>query len=237
MTLCSQTNFAKINPMSTSTPNKIWVTLTGLPLTIHLDWPFRPSTSGSDFWVLHGDIRLEGSDGLHAPIAINLSQTVREVLPSLDQHDAETPVVNALRKEVDRRQIEFLKSGKLLPVPFSSRHYDFKRQQWIFGKATDDATAAFIERKVFWETKLLKPANATHRVWIADPAEAQYLQTTPPHLVDITCRLVAPQGLLRIDDDGWAEALPALMSEAQRFETARREAVEELEKKHAFERG
>jgi hypothetical protein len=220
-------------------PNKIWVTLTGLPLTIHLDWPFRASTSGSDFWVLHGDIRLGGSEGLHAPVAVNLSQTIREVMPSLDPKDAEAPVINALRKEVDRRQIEFLKSGKLLPVPFSSRHYDFKRQQWVFGKATDDATAAFIERKVFWETKLAKPAEkgAQPRVWIADPAEAQYLQTTPQHLVDIACRLVAPQGVLHVEDDGWAEAMPALISEAERFETVRRQAVEELEKKHAFERG
>jgi len=40
---------------------KIWVTLTGLPLTVKLDWPFHQSTSGADFWVLHGDIRLEGS--------------------------------------------------------------------------------------------------------------------------------------------------------------------------------
>ncbi len=220
-------------------PDRVWVTLTGLPLTIHLDWPFRASTSGSDFWVLHGDLRLEGSDGLHAPVSVNLSQTIREVMPSLERKDAEAPVINALRKEVDRRQIEFLKSGKLLPVPFSSRHYDFKRQQWVFGKASDDATAAFIERKVFWETKLAKPAesDAPHRVWIADPAEAQYLQTTPQHLVDIACRLVAPQGLLHVDDDGRAEALPALMSGAERFETARRQAVEELEKKHAFERG
>jgi len=220
-------------------PNRLWITLTGLPLTIHLDWPFRASTSGSDFWVLHGDIRLEGSDGLHAPVAVNLSQTVREVLPSLDREHSEAPVINALRKEVDRRQIEFLKSGKLLPVPFSSRHYDFKHKQWVLGKADDDAAAAFLEKKVYWETKLTKPAEngAQHRVWIADPAEAQYLQTTPQHLADITCRLVAAQGLLHMDDEGWAEALPALMSEAERFETIRCQEVEELEKKHAFERG
>ena len=133
---------------------KIWVTLSGLPLTIRLEWPFHQSTSGADFWVLHGDIRLEGSEGLHAPVAVNLSQTVREVMPSLEPKDAEAPVINALRKEVDRRQIEFLKSGKLLPVPFSSRHYDFKRQQWVFGKATDEVMAEFIERKVYWQTKL-----------------------------------------------------------------------------------
>ena len=216
----------------TAADKKIWVTLKGLPLTIRLDWPFHPSTSGADFWVLHGDIRLEGSEGLHAPVAVNLSQTVREVIPSLEPKDTEAPVINALRKEVDRRQIEFLKSGKLLPVPFSSRHYDFKRQQWIFGKATDDVMAEFIERKVYWQTTLA----GGKRVWLADPAEAQYLQTTPAHVVEIAARLVAAQGLLRIEGE-WAEPTQGLLGQAARFENTRREAVEELEKKHAFERG
>jgi hypothetical protein len=223
---------------------KIWVTLKGLPLTIRLKWPFHQSTSGADFWVLHGDIRLEGSEGLHAPVAVNLSQTVREVMPSLEPKDAEAPVINALRKEVDRRQIEFVKSGKLLPVPFSSRHYDFKRQQWVFGKATDDVMAEFIERKVYWQTKLAKSPplaedarnGAPVRVWIGDPAEAQYLQTTPAHLIEIAARLVAAQGLLRIEGE-FAEATAGLMGQAERFESARRRAMEELEKKHAFERG
>jgi len=133
---------------------------------------------------------------------------------------------------VDRRQIEFLKSGKLLPVPFSSRNYDFKRQQWIFGKATDDAMAEFIERKVFWQTKLVSEP----RVWIGDPAEAQYVQTTPAHLIELAARLVAAQGLIRIEGE-YAEATPGLMNQAERFESARQAAIEELEKKHAFERG
>jgi len=211
---------------------KIWVTLNGLPLKVKLDWPFHRSTSGADFWVLHGDIELEGSEGLHAPVAVNLSQTVREVMPSLEPKDAEAPVINALRKEVDRRQIEFLKSGKLLPVSFSSRHYDFKRQQWVFGKASDEAMAEFVERKVYWQTK----AGGSARVWIGDPAEAQYVQTTPGHLLELAARLVAAQGLIRIEGD-WAEATAGLMNQGERFEGQRRAAVEELEKKHAFERG
>jgi hypothetical protein len=225
---------------------KIWVTLSGLPLRFRLEWPFRQATSGADFWVLHGDIRLEGSDGLHAPVSVNLSQTVREVMPSLEPADAEAPVINALRKEVDRRQIEFLKSGKLLPVPFSSRHYDFKRGQWIFGKASDEKMAEFVERKVYWETALNShPSNTAKggaasdvetRVWIGDPAEAQYLQTTPAHVIEVAARLVAAQGLIRIDGE-FAEATPGLMHQAERFENERRAAVEELEKKHAFERG
>ena len=104
--------------------------------------------------MLHGDVRLENSDGLHAPMAVNLSATVREVVATLEAKDVEAPVINALRKEVDKRQIEFLKSGKLKPVAFSSRHYDFKRGKWVFGKATDEEIATFLERKVYWETRL-----------------------------------------------------------------------------------
>ncbi len=217
-----------------STEKKIWVTLSGLPLRFRLEWPFHASTSGADFWVLHGDITLVGSEGLHAPVAVNLSQTVREVLPSMEPKDVEAPVINALRKEVDKRQIEFLKSGKLLPVPFSSRHYDFKRGQWVFGKATDEAIVTFLERKVYWQTKSGSESGA--RVWIGDPTEAQYLQTTPAHLMELAKSMVAAQGSLRIDGE-FAEATPVLMEQAERFESSRRAAAEELEKKHAYERG
>ncbi len=235
--------------MARDEAKKIWVTLTGLPLTIELEWPFHRSTSGADFWVLHGDIRLENSEGLHAPVAVNLSATVREVLPSLEPKDAEAPVINALRKEVDRRQIEVVKSGKLVPVAFSSRYYDFKRQKWVFGKASDEAIATFIERKVYWETKVKSnsPSSRTerekdgapaveNRVWIGDPTEAQYLETTPAHLLEVAGRLVAGDGLVRMDGE-WAEATTGLMGQAERFESAMRTAAAELEKKHAFERG
>jgi hypothetical protein len=232
---------------------KVWVTLSGLPLTFDFEWPFHKSTSGADFCVLHGDICIANSNGLHAPVAVNLSATVREVLPSLEPKDAEAPVINALRKEVDRKQIEFAKSGKRLPVAFSSRHYDFKRQKWVFGKAADDVIATFVEREVYWQTKMrsnsppLREAQGglycTERdkrgapgVWIADPAEAQYLETTPGHLLEIAGRLVATEGLIRMDGER-AEATAALMSHAEKFEGAMRSAIEELEKKHAFERG
>src|SRR5689334_3041230 len=136
------------NPMSNAEspagPRHIYVSRTGLPLSFQLEWPFHKSTSGADFWVLHADIALENSLGLHAPVSVNLSATVREVMPSLEPKDIEAPVINALRKEVDRKQIEFLKSGKRVPVQFSSRYYDFKRNKWVFGKAPDEAIALMI---------------------------------------------------------------------------------------------
>jgi hypothetical protein len=209
---------------------KIYVTLSGLPLSFHLDWPFRKSTSGADFWFLHADIRLEDSDGLHAPVAVNLSATVREVIPSLEPKDLEGPVINALRKEVDRRQLEFVRSGKLVPVQFSSRHYDFKQNQWVFGKASDEDMARLLARKIYWRTRLVGET-----VWIGDPAEALYVQTSTAHVLGVAGKLQA-EGLINLDGE-FATANPALMQRAEEFAADMRAALEELEKKHAFERG
>jgi hypothetical protein len=209
---------------------KLYVSLSGLPLSFELDWPFHTSTSGADFSVLHADIRLENSDGLHAPVAVNLSATVREVMPSLDPRDAEGPVINALRKEVDRRQIEFLKSGKRVPVHFSSRHYDFKRSKWMFGKATDEEITKSVARKIYWQTRLVGGL-----VWIGDPTEALYVETSVEHVMEIAQKL-AGEGLIKLEGDR-AAADASLMAQAGKFEADIRTAREELEKKHAFERG
>ena len=213
-----------------ATAKTIYVTLTGLPLTMTLDWPFHPSSSGADFWVLHGDVRVEGTDGLHAPVSVNLSATLREVMPTLEPKDALGPVVNALRKEVDKRQIEFLKSGKLVPVNFSSRHYDLKRGQWMFGKASEETIATFLERKIFWQTRLVGGD-----VWLGEATDAQYLQTTTDHLAEVANGL-AGRGLIRLER-WYATALAALLERGSEFESAAEVALDELEKKHAFERG
>ncbi len=206
------------------------MTLAGLPLLIELKWPFHKSGSGADFWVLHGDIKLGGSEGLHAAVSVNLSATVREVLPTLEPKDAEAPVINSLRYNVDRRQLEFVKSGKLVPVQFSSRHYDFKRNKWVFSKATDEDISLLIARKVFWQRRLTESA-----AWIGDPTEALYVETTADHVLELA-RTLAEDGLMTVEGER-ASANAALMAQAEKFEADMRGALAELEKKHAFERG
>jgi hypothetical protein len=209
---------------------KIYPTLSGLPLSFQLDWPFHKSTSGADFWVLHGDIRLENSGGLHAPVAVNLSATVREVLPSLDAKNVEAPVINALRKQVDRRQVEFVKSGKLVPVQFSSRFYDFKNNKWIFGKTTDEEITRLLLRRVYWQTLV-----AQAPVWVADSAEALYVESTPEHILGIASKL-KEDGLITLQGES-ASANAALMAQKEKFDAEMQSALSEIEKKYAFERG
>ena len=217
-------------PTQTLTSKTIYVTRTGLPLSFKLEWPFRRATSGADFDVLHAEITLENTAGLRALVAVNLSVTLREVLPSLEPKDTEGPVINALRKEVDHKQTEFVKSGKLVPLPFSSRHYNFKLKQWVFGKATDEEIARMIERKVYWQTRLVGGD-----VWLGDPIEALYVDTTLDHIAEIAAGL-AQQGLFTLAGRH-ATALPTLMDQKDRFESEMAAALQQLEEKHAFERG
>src|ERR1700678_1907353 len=201
-----------------TTTKTIYVTRTGLPLSFQLEWPFRHATSGADFDVLHTVITLENSGGLRALVAVNLSATLREVLPSLEPKDTEGPVINALRKEVDHQQTEFVKSGKLVPLPFSTRHYSFKLKQWVFGKANDEEIERLIERKVYWQTRL-----AGREVWLGDPIEALYLETTTDHIAEIADRL-AQRGLFTMERR-YAEALPLLMNQEDRFESEMADAL------------
>jgi len=219
-----------VNETAGGVSKTIYVTRTGLPLSFEFDWPFRHATSGADFDVLHAVINLENSAGLRALVAVNLSATLREVLPSLDAQDTEGPVINALRKEVDNKQTEFAKSGKLVPLPFSSRHYSFKLKKWVFGKASDEEIARMIERKVYWQARV-----AGGEVWLGDPTEALYIDTSLDHIAEIAAGL-ARRGLFTMARR-FASALPALMDQKDRFESEMSGALQQLEEKHAFERG
>src|SRR5437868_9402326 len=207
---------------NTHTSKKVYVSLTGLPLLVDFKWPFHNSTAGADFWVLHADVKLGNSEGLHAPVAVNLSATVREVLPSMEPKDVEGPVVNALRKEVDRRQLEFVKSGKLVPVQFSSRYYDFKRNKWIFGRASDEEITKLITRKVFWHSRLLGG-----NVWIGDPAEALFVESTVQHLLEIARNLGDP-GLMPVEGE-WASAIAVLLVQTENCEADVKSVLVKLE--------
>lgn len=223
------TQSAEISRTGTSA-GTVFVTLSGLPLFIDLKWPFHQASSGADFYVLHADLRLADGSGLHALAAVNLSLTVKEVLPSLDPQHTEGPVINALRKEMDRKQLELLKSPKLVPVHFSSRYYDFKRQRWAFPAASDDEMTQLLLRKVYWTS-----LTGKNEVMIADPVDALYVNSTVEHLREQAAKLAA-QGLIKLTGD-LATSTDAIAKHAESFQADMKTQLEELQKKHTFERG
>jgi len=210
-----------------STP--IYMTLSGLPLTVELQWPFRQSVGGADFLVLHGDVQLVDGSGLHAVVSVSLSQTMRDVMPSLEPMQAAPIVINALRKDVERKQLEFLKSDKRQPVPLSSRFIKFSTKQFVFEHADDTQLREMIERKVFWDAKL---DNASS--WILDPADVLYAGRTPEEFMTAAIAL-ANDGMIALNGEH-ATSTSQLLSLSDELEQTTRTALERLQQKHAFER-
>ena len=207
----------------------IYLTLSGLPLTVELQWPFHQSVGGADFLVLHGDVRLIDGSGLHAVVSVSLSQTMRDVMPSLEPAQAAPIAINALRKDVERKQLEFLKSDKRQPVPLSSRFIKFSTKQFVFEHADDIQLRDMIERKVFWDAK---SGNANS--WILDPADVLYAGRTPEEFMK-TATMLSNDGMIALNGEH-ANPTSKLMSRSDELEQTMRTALERLQQKHAFER-
>jgi hypothetical protein len=221
-------NYNYSHPMSDQ--KLIYVTIHGIPLSFKLEWPFHPSTSGADYHVLHGNVILEDDSGLHAPVAVHMSQTVKEALPSVDEKGAFGPAINAIRKATDTKDIEFLKSDKRQPIPLSSRAFSLMTRQFTFQNPSDDQLIAYLKRSIYWRTKL-----GEKKINLADPVEALYLTRTPEQVVAAGKKL-AENKLITLEGNS-AVAADALMSQAGSIEAETQSALGEINAKHAFERG
>jgi hypothetical protein len=217
-----------LHPMSDQ--KLIYVTIHGIPLSFKLEWPFHPSTSGADYHVLHGNVTLEDGSGLHAPVAVHMSQTVKEALPSVDEKGAFGPAINAIRKAVDTKDIEFLKSDKRQPIPLSSRAFSLITRKFTFQNPSDDQLLAFLKRSIYWRTKL-----GEKKINLADPVEALYLTRTPEQVIAAAKKL-ADERLITLDGNATI-ATDALMTQAAAIQAETQSALEEINAKHAFERG
>jgi hypothetical protein len=113
------------------------VTLHGFPVRIELQWPFRLSEGGSDWYVVHGTVGLADGGPLHADIALNLAQTINEVLPALDSDLAFWVAINTARKALDGRQVAFWKHPReqKFNASYIDHGYCFNAGEWSFPDA------------------------------------------------------------------------------------------------------
>jgi len=195
-----------------------YVTLGGLPLAFgQFQWPFHSSTSGADTHIVHGEVQLAdgGAHNLHAKIAASVTLTFAEIVPAMEQPYAETFVYNAVRKTVDLGQLEFLKSGNRQPVPVTTRYYSRWQRKFVFTETNDAERLEYLLRKIYWLSGVLGEGKP---VWIADPRDAQYLNTTEADLLRMAGDK-AGEGLLVFDGE-FAAATPALMARAPEYQAA-----------------
>jgi hypothetical protein len=176
------------------------VSLAGLPLAFRdFKWPFHLSTSGADSYLVHGVVGLEEGSGspLHAKVAASMTVTFAEVVPAPEQPYAESFIYNAIRKTLDQGQLEMLKSGNRQPIPVTTRYYSRWQNRFVFSDSTEEQRRDFLAIKLYWLSGVL---GGNQPVWIADPYDAQYLNTTPEELQAVA-KTLAQQGLLTLDGD------------------------------------
>jgi hypothetical protein len=205
-------------------------TLRGIPLVFTFEWPVHPSHSGSDWFVLHGNATVDDGSGLHADVSVNLSRAVVDALPSLEPKDARSMAINSVRKYVDTRDLQLVKSGKRQPVNASSRVYSIVQNKWTFNDVSDEQLSAFVESKVYWDCV----HGESVKSWIGDPVEAQYVNSQPERLV-AAAQKVAATGLIVLEND-LASPTEKLRTKAGQFKQAVTAAIADLEAKHAYER-
>jgi hypothetical protein len=195
-----------------------YVTLGGLPLAFgKFEWPFHRSTSGADTHIVHGEIHLADgtSNALHAKISASVTLTFAEIVPAMEQPYAETFVYNAVRKTIDMGQLEFVKSGNRQPVPVTTRYYSRWQKKFLFTETDDAERLKYLLRKVYWLSGVL---GGSKPVWIADPRDAQYLNTSEADLLRMASH-EAGEGLMVLDGE-FAAATPALMARAAEYQAA-----------------
>jgi hypothetical protein len=209
-------------------PNAI-LTLGGIPLSYsHFAWPFHESTAGADTSVVHGQVNLLAPDAdgkpspLHAKIAAAMTVTFREIVRAPEQPFSESFILNAVRKTFDQGQLELVKSGNRQPVPVTTRFYSPWRKTFIFNDTTEAQRHQFLAAKAFWFSGALG-GNAP--VWLADPRDAQYLNTTPGDL-KASAAALAKEGFVALEKDAeFAAATPALLARAAEFHDHLAEAL------------
>jgi hypothetical protein len=203
-----------------------YVTLQGIPLNFTLQFPFHASTGGADYYVLHGNIALADGSGLYAEVSVHMSQVVKEHVNGLDEAATAQAAINSIRKTVDTKDVEFLKSNKKQPVHLSSRMFSIVQDKFTFHSGNDQQIAEYLKQKAYWTHKLFSGSAV-----IADPIDLIYLGTTADKLMEVA-RKLAGQGVIRVEGDRMS---PEDLNGAE-IEGRTQDALKALQAKHEFER-
>jgi len=192
------------------------VTMGGLPIAFgEFEWPFHTSISGADTHIVHGEMHLAdgGANNLHAKLSASVTLTFADFVPAMEQPYAESFIYNAIRKTVDYGQLEFVKSGNRQPVPVTTRYWSRWQKKFVFTETTDEERLAYLLSKIYWLSGVLGESKP---VWIADPQDAQYLNTSIEDLMRMASDEAA-EGLLVLDGE-YASATPKLMARKAEYE-------------------
>ena len=211
---------------------ELYVTAAGIPLRLTgFEWPFHRSKSGADTYLVHGLARLaDAADSpLHAKLSASMTVTFAEIVDSPEQPFCEDFVYNAIRKTFDYGQLELVKSGNRQPVPVTTRYYSRWGKHFQFTDSTPESRQDFLALKAFWLSGIHggSAQGEYAPVWLTDPRDAQYLNTTPAELAK-DVQALAQAGYVAPAAEGFAAATAALLARETQYRAQLADALNAL---------
>jgi hypothetical protein len=148
--------------------------------------------------------------------------TFATIVPAMEQPFAEGFIYNAVRKTMDQGQLELVKSGNRQPVPVTTRYYSMKQSKFIFNDTNEGQRREFLAAKIYWLSGVLGKGAP---VWVLDPRDAQYLNTTVDDLKASVATLVSDGLLTPAGDEGFVTPTPKLMEARAGYEVDMADAL------------
>ncbi|HZY62441.1 MAG TPA: hypothetical protein VFE38_07940, partial [Edaphobacter sp.] len=103
-----------------------------------------------------------------------------------------------------------------------TRYYNPKRKKFVFNDTTEAQQREFLAAKTYWLSGVL--GNGAP-VWLIDPRDAQYLDTTLDELKK-HAKALAAEGLIQLAPDGeYSSPTEVLMSQREKYAHEMAEAL------------
>src|SRR6185503_13443826 len=94
-----------------------------------------------------------------------------------------------------------------------TRYYSPKRREFIFNDTNEKQRHDFLAAKTYWLSGVL---GGNQPVWLTDPRDAQYLDSTVEDLKKIAAKL-ATEGLITLPEPDYAVPTEALMQRRDHY--------------------
>ena len=151
-----------------------------------------------------------------------MTVTFATIVAAMEQPFAEGFIYNAVRKTMDQGQLELVKSGNRQPVPVTTRYYSMKQKKFVFNDTNEGQRREFLAGKVYWLSGVLGEGAP---VWLLDPRDAQYLNTTINDLKQSVNSLVADELITLGPDEEYASPTEKLMGNRAQYEVDMADAL------------
>lgn len=198
-----------------------FMTLSGVPLSLEIHWPFRPVQSSDDEFIhVLARVGTPWSWEVNFTVALSGIDKSQMGMHSLSPPIVERFVVNAIRRAFDRGEVRLYRVGQ---HPATLQSVRIERAVSAKSTTADTLASEFLLKKAYWLG--FRENDESTGVAVADPYDSSYLGLSSQRLRQIA-RVLSAKQKLRLDETSqFASATDELLRESERFEDEFTKAV------------